>query len=174
MRPEKESMMSELRESVDDSVFVILTDFGGLNMKQNAALRGTLREHDASFKVVKNRMMGVLADEMGIGELKEGLSGPTGMVTGSGDVSAVVKALKEFIEGNEIPTIKVGALDGAFLSTADLERLANLPSKEELLAKVVGSLSSPASGLVGTLNNAVAQLVRAIKAVEEQKREQGA
>ena len=174
MRPEKESMMSELRETVDDSVFVILTDFGGMNMQQNNDLRTKLREHDAQLKVVKNRMLGVLADEIGIGELKEGLTGPTGMITGSGDVSAVVKTLKDFVKEHEIATLKVGALDGAFLSAADIERLANLPSKEELLGKIVGSINAPASNLVNTMNNAVAQVVRVIAAIEAQKREQEA
>lgn len=169
MRPEKESMRDELKREVEDSVFVILADFGGMSMPKDMALRGQLREVDASYKVVKNRVMRSLTEELGLSGLDEGLSGPTAMITGKGEVSDVMKKLRDFIKENDLPTIKVGSLDGAFLSTKDLAAIAELPSKDELLAKIVGSIAAPSTGLVNTIHQAVSQLVNVLKRVEEQK-----
>ena len=172
MRPEKESMLSEMRGRVDDSVFVILTDFGGLNVSSGQALRAKLREADAEFHVVKNRLFKHVAKEMGVDELEEGLKGPTAMVTGTGEVTEVAKILREFVKENELPVIKMGALRGVFLTADEIDELAKLPSREELLAQVVGAVSAPLTEFATVMNGLMGGFVNVLQSLEDQKQQQ--
>ena len=169
MRPEKESMLSEMRGRVDESVFVILTDFGGLTVSKGQALREKLSEADAEFHVVKNRLFRHLANEMGVEELNDGLSGPTAMVTGSGEVTAVAKILREFVKENELPVIKMGALEGVFLSAEEIDELAKLPSRDEMLAQVVGAISAPLTEFATVTNGLMGGFANVLQALEDQK-----
>ena len=168
MRPEKESMLAELRQTAEDSVFLIFTDFSGIDSQKNEALRGSMREVDAGVRVVKNRMINHVAKDMGLGdEMKEHLRGPTGVVYGSGDVGAVAKQLKKFIKDNEIATIKMGASEGAFLSREQIEAIADLPTRDELLSQVLGCCLAPAQQLVNLFNNSLAGFASLLSAYED-------
>jgi len=171
MRPEKEAMLTEIRDRVEDSVFVILTDYGNMTVEKAQNLRGKLSEVDAEFHVVKNRLVKHLADDIGGEKIKEGLTGRSAMVTGTGEVTDVARVLRDFIKENEVPTLKVGSMEGAFLSEADLKALASMPSKDEMRAKLVGTLAAPMQQTVGVLNQKLSSLLYVLKAVEAKKSE---
>ncbi|WFB37696.1 50S ribosomal protein L10 [Kiritimatiellota bacterium B12222] len=169
MRPEKQAMLNEIRGRVEESVFVIMTDYGSMNVEKAQALRSKLREVDAEFHIVKNRMFKHLADEVGGEQMKEGLTGRTAMVTGTGEVTDVARVLRDFIKANEVPTLKMGALEGVFLSESELKELADMPSKDEMRAKLVATLAAPMSQTVGVLNAKLSSLLYVLKAVEAKK-----
>lgn len=171
MRPEKESIANELKERLADSEYLFLTDYKGLSVDKTQELRKRLHETSARIMVVRNRIMSHVSAEHGLEGLKPGLSGPTAMVYGSGDVVGTAKVLKEFVKENEMPVVKLGALDGQILTAGEINDLANLPSREELLAKVVGTLAAPLSQMVGVLNQKVASLVHVLNAVKVKKEE---
>jgi large subunit ribosomal protein L10 len=171
MRPEKEAMLTEIRDRVEDSVFVILTDYGSMDVKTTQELRGKLTEVDAEFHVVKNRLFKHLAGDLGGEKLEEGLTGRSAMVTGKGEVTDVARVLRDFIKDKNMPTLKVGAMEGAFLSEADLKALASMPSKDEMRAKLVGTLAAPMQQTVGVLNQKLSSLLYVLKAVEAKKSE---
>lgn len=171
MRSEKESMLNEMRDRVKNSGYVILADFGSMNVETTQELRKRLRGVDAEFHVVKNRIFQHLTPEIGVEELRTGLNGRTGVVTGTGEVTEVAKTLRSFIKEKNTPLMKMGALEGAFLTEADIENLATLPSKDEMRAKLLGTLVAPMSQTVGVLNQKLCSLLYVLKAVEAQKAE---
>jgi large subunit ribosomal protein L10 len=171
MRPEKISMLSELRQKVEASSYVILTDFATMNVETMQALRKRLREVDAEFHVVKNRLFQHLAPEIGTTKVNAGLSGRTAVVTGTGEVTEVARVLREFIKEKQVPAMKMGALDGAFLSGEDLLNLANLPSKDIMRATLLGTLAAPMSQLVGVFSQKMSSLLYVLKAAEAKKAE---
>ena len=171
MRSEKESMLNEMRSRVESSGYVILADFGSMNVETTQELRSRLRGVDAEFHVVKNRIFQHLTSEIGVEELRSGLNGRTGVVTGTGEVTEVAKTLRTFIKEKNTPVMKMGALEGAFLTEADIENLATLPSKDEMRAKLLGTLLAPMQQTVGVLNQKVCSLLYVLKAVETKKSE---
>jgi len=171
MRPEKESMLNEIRARMDNSVFVILADVRGITSEQDVELRKVLRGVNGEIHVVKNRMLRHVVRDMNITELEGGLKGQTAMVTGSGEVSEVIKALKDFIKTKQVPTLKMGAYEGAFLTVEQVDALATMPSRPVLYAMLLGVLQAPARNLLGTLNESVAQIVRVLQAYHDKKGE---
>ena len=168
MRAEKKSMAEEIRTKVKASGFVILADYQGLNVAKTSELKRRLRGAQASLQVVKNRMFGHVARDLGVPGLAEPLAGPSAMVFGS-DAVAAAKVLKDFIKENQKPVLKAGALGNQALTVQDIQALAALPSREELLAKFVGTLAAPMSNLVGVLSQKLSTILYALKAVEEKK-----
>ncbi len=169
MRPEKQSIIEELRGKVDDSVFVIVADFKGLTVGKTEVLRQRLAKADARIQVVKNRILGHIAKDSGLGAMSDHLAGPSAMVYGKGDVTQAAKILKEFIKENERPVIKVGALEGAVLTAADVEQLASLPARETLLGMMVGTIAAPMSQLVGVFQQKVSSLLYVLQAAADKK-----
>lgn len=169
MRPEKQTMVDEIRQKLDGKVFVILADYNGLSVEKTAALRNRLRDADAEYAVIKNRLMNRLVGELNLEGLEAGLSGPTAIVTGSGDVVEAAKILKAFIKENAKPVIKLGAFSGAILTADDVEKLASMPPREELLAKAVGTIAAPLTHLVGVMNQKVCSLLYVLQAVKDKK-----
>jgi large subunit ribosomal protein L10 len=169
MRPEKKSIVDELKGQITDSLFVILTDYRGLNVSKTEELRKRLRGVNAKFHVVQNRMFKHVANELSVKGLESGLKGPSAMVVGKGDVVQTAKVLKDFIKENSIPTVKIGSLEGVILSAADVDKLAGLPSREVLLGQLVGTIAAPMTRLAGVLNQKVASLLYVLKAVQEKK-----
>jgi large subunit ribosomal protein L10 len=172
MRPEKESMYSEMKERVEGSVFLILTDYDGLNVSTGQALRSALREVDAEFHVLKNRVFKHVAKEVCVGDLDEGLKGPTAIVTGNGEVTAVAKVLQGFIKERKLPVIKMGAMQGVVLSAADIDELAKLPSREEMLAQVLSALSAPLTEYVNVMHGMIGGFVNVLQSLEDKKADQ--
>jgi large subunit ribosomal protein L10 len=169
MRPEKETMVAEIRDAVADKGFVILADYKGMNVTQTSTLRGRLRDVNARYTVVKNRLMERVAADAGLNGLDDGLAGPTAVVAGDGDVVEVAKVLKAFIKENDKPVIKLGAIDGQVVSAGDVEQLASMPPRIELLGRLVGTVAAPMTQLVGVLNQKLCSLVYVLQAVRDKK-----
>ena len=169
MRPEKKSAFEEIRSKVSGAGFVILADYAGLDVIKTQELKKRLRGVNASMQVVKNRVFSTVIKDLGYQTMDAGLSGPSAMVYGQGDVVMAAKVLKDFIKENEKPVIKLGALQGATITSKDVADLAALPSREVLLSQFVGTLAAPMQGLVGVLQAKLASLVYVLKAIEEKK-----
>ncbi len=169
MRPEKATMVDEIRRKVDGKVFVIIADYNGLNVQKTADLRDRLRGTSSEYTVVKNRLMSRVVDELKLGDLGAALKGPTAIVSGDGDVVETAKILKAFIKENNKPVIKLGTFAGAVLSAEDVEKLASLPPRHELLGKLVGTVAAPLTQLVGVMNQKVCSLLYVLQAVKDKK-----
>jgi large subunit ribosomal protein L10 len=141
-------------------------------VKELAELRGRLRAAETEFTVVKNTLARRAAAETGREPLLQYLEGPTGLAWVGGDPAVAAKALSGFAgEHPDALTIKGGLLEGADLPSADVARLATLPSREQLLGQLAGGIAAPLSGLAGTLNGLLGGLARTLAAVQAQKAE---
>ena len=169
MRSEKASIIEELRTRVKDSAFLILADYQGLNVAKTEELKRRLRGVKAQFQVIQNRMFKRVAGELSQPGLEKGIAGPSAIVYGKGDVVSAAKILKDFIREYNLPEIKMGSLQGAILSAADVQQLASLPSREVLLATLVGTIAAPLTQLVGVLQQKVASVVYVLKAIQDKK-----
>jgi large subunit ribosomal protein L10 len=171
IRPEKQAMAAELKGKISGSLYVLLADFGGMNMPATNDLRGQLRAADAEFHIVKNRVFATVAKGVGLDLSDDLLKGHTGMITGSGDVVEVAKLLKKFAKGSESRSLKGGAFEGKCLSASDVDALAELPPKQVLQSMLVGTLAAPMTNLVGVMDQKVASLVYVLAAVQRKKEE---
>jgi len=149
--------------------FLILADYKGLDVASMSDLRNRLRGAQAQIHVVQNSLVRLVAKDLGQAGLEPGLTGPSAMISGSGDVALAAKVLRDFIKEKEKPVIKIGALQGAILSAQDVKTLADLPSREQLYGMLVGTLAAPMQRLVGTLNQKVASVVYVLKAYQEKQ-----
>jgi large subunit ribosomal protein L10 len=168
IRPEKKAMYNEVQENISGALYMILADYKGMTMPQTDEFKKLLRGANARVKVVKNTMLGRISGEMGC-ELSEKLSGPTAVIFGDGDVVEVAKILKKFSSDKKKPELKGGVLEGAVLSSSDVEALAGLPGKKELQAKLVATIAAPMTQTVGVMNQKVCSLLYVLNAVCEKK-----
>jgi len=170
MRPEKEAIVREIKEQLSGASFTILTNFSRMDTKKTAALRQALRETEAHFHVVPNRLFRVVAKELNYEGIEAGLVGPTAIVFGAGDVAATAKVLREFIRSHEkVPVVKLGHMDGAVLSAEEVDVLATLPSKKVMQGMLVATIAAPMSNLVGVMGQKLASLVYVLKAAADKK-----
>lgn len=168
VRPEKESISAELNERVSGALYMILADYTGMDMPQTTELKNTLRDREASYNVVNNRM---LKRTLG-GKAGELLKGQTALIYGSGDVVEVAKVIKKFTAANQKPVIKGGYLEGKLISGEEVAELAKLPAKEMLQAMLLGTLQAPCRQLVGVLDQKVASLVYVLDAARTKKEQE--
>jgi len=169
MRPEKESIVKEIKAALDASEFLFLADYRGMGVQKLAELRKVLAEADAEMHVYKNRYLGVALGEDRRNELAGSLTGPTGVFTGTGDPTAVAKILVTFKKENELPVLKGGTLNDKVLTDSDIEAMAKIPPREILLSQLVGTVQAPMTSLVGVMNAKVSSLLYVLKAIEEKK-----
>ncbi len=164
MRPEKTTIVDDLSARLNDSPFLIVTEYTGMNVTQFSELRIRLAGAGARCKVVKNTFLRRAAAEVGYPDLAASLKGQTAIVTGESDVCAAAKILKNFSAEFQKPAVKVGILDKAIISKEQIRALADLPPKEILQAQLLGVLKSPLQKLVMLLNEPGASLARLLKA----------
>lgn len=164
MRPEKTLIVSDVREKLKASPYLLIVDFTGMKVPHFESLRTRLGEAGAKISVVRNTFLRIAAQELQMPEMSESLSGQTAMVTGEVDICAAAKVLKTFAAEFKKPTVRAGVLDNAALSAAQVAALADLPSKDVLRATLLGLLQAPASKLVRVLNEPGASLARVLKA----------
>ncbi|HMP75659.1 MAG TPA: 50S ribosomal protein L10 [Kiritimatiellia bacterium] len=170
MRAEKASMLKEVQTKLSGSTYFFLTNYKGLSVSKSEDLRKRLRGAKARFQVVQNKHFGMAAASCGLPAIDPSvLRGPSALVYGEGDVVQAAKILKDFIKENEKPAIKVGGLQGQILSSADVESLAALPSREVLLGQVVGTIAAPMSRLVGVLQQKAASVLYVLQAYADKK-----
>ncbi len=163
LRPEKQAMYAEVQESISDSQYMLLTDCTGMSMPETLELKKRLSSADAKTKVVKNRMLNLICDDL------DTLTGQTTMICGSTDVVEAAKILSRFFKETQKPTLKGGLLDGSVLSADDVTALAKLPGKKELQAVLVATLAAPMTQVVGVMNQKVCSLLYVLNAVSEKK-----
>lgn len=169
MRPEKESIVEELKQCIASSEFVFLADYLGLSVSQMGELRNQLSEKQACLKVVKNTYLGVALGEDLRQQLSGSLQGPTVVIAGSGDVTEIAKLVKKFKAGNELPSVKSGCLKNKVLSSEDFDAMADLPSREIMLGRAVGTIAAPMTQLVGVMSAKTRSLLYVLKAIEDKK-----
>jgi large subunit ribosomal protein L10 len=156
--------VEELAERFSRSTIVITTDYTGLGVDQMTELRRALRERDVEFRVIKNSLALLAADAAGKPEVKEVIEGPTGIAFGYGDASVPAKALADFIRTTKYAlTIRGAELDGRVLDTEQVQQLARLPGRDELMAQLLSRMQSPITGLVQVLNGPIAGLARVLR-----------
>ncbi|MBE3597194.1 MAG: 50S ribosomal protein L10 [Hydrogenibacillus sp.] len=165
--------VEELVEHLGKSAAAVLVEYRGLNVAQMTELRKRMREAGVHFKVYKNTLISRAAQAVGLGGLSAYLEGPTAVVVSPVDPVLAAKLVVELQKKMEPLKIKAGVLEGKVLSAEETEALAKLPSREELIAKVVGSFKSPLYRIAGVLGNIVHTPLRnfmhGLKAVAEQK-----
>lgn len=173
----KQQLVAELKEKLTTAKGAVLTSYKGLTVAQDTELRRALREAGVSYHVVKNTMTRIAAKEAGLDELAEHLEGTTALAVSAEDAVAPAKVICEFIKKNkldetEVLTIKAGLVDGKVIDTAEIKALASLPSREVLIAKLLGSMQAPISGTVNVLQGVIRNAVYVLEAVRKQKEEQ--
>ena len=161
--------LSKIKEDLDGVSAVWVVDYYGLTVKDIQALRVAIRESGASMKVYKNTLMHIALDEAGLPTLDDILEGPSAFVFAGDDVAAAAKAVKTFAKTNQNLEIKGGLMEGEQVSAAQVEAIASLPSREELLAQIAGAISGVARGLAVALNGVPSGLAQVTKAVADQK-----
>src|SRR5947208_3922018 len=140
MRPEKASIVSELLGTLKRSPFVLMTDYRGMKVADFSEMRSRLAPAGAEMHVVKNNFLKRAMADSGFPDVGDQFAGQTAVVTGETDVAPVVKIFKTFATEFKIAALKLGFVDRAVLSTADLETLADLPPREILQAQLLGLL----------------------------------
>ena len=163
---QKQEMLAKIKEDLDGVKAVWVVDYRGLTVKEIQALRGDIREADASMKVYKNTLMHIALDEMELPNLDAVLEGPSAFVFAGEDPVASAKALKDFAKKNQNLVIKGGMMDN---DAAQVEAIAALPSREELIAKLLGTISNPLVKTVRVLNGPMEAFARCVSAIADQK-----
>ena len=164
----KEATVAELAGKFRDSNAVVLTEYRGLTVAQLKQLRGNIREN-ASYAVVKNTLTQIAAKDAGVTGLDEHLVGPSAIAFVHGDTVAVAKALRDFAKANPLLVIKGGYFDGAPLSADEVNKLADLDSREVLLAKLAGAMKASLFGAAYLFNAPLSKAVRTVDALREKQ-----
>lgn len=165
----KEAVVDSIKEKLDASQSVVLIDYRGLTVAEVTDLRNQMRKAGVEYQVLKNTMIKRAADKAGIEGLDPILEGPTAVAFGINDPVAPAKILTKFAKDTKKIAIKGGVLAGKAIDVAAVENLAKLPSKEELIAKMLGSLNAPVTGLVMVLSGVTSKFVRTLEAIRVQK-----
>lgn len=152
---QKKQLVAQITESLKNAQAGVLVDYRGLTVEEDTNLRNKLREANVQYFVAKNTLIRFAAKETGLEALEEVLSGPTAIAVSAEDPVAPAKIIAEFAKENDKLEIKSGFMDGNVMSLDEVNVLAKTPSKETLIAKMMGSLNSPVSGLVRLLNTIV-------------------
>jgi len=164
MRPEKANIVSDLSKELTSSPFVLVTDYQHMSVGDFSELRNRLAGAGAEVHVVKNSFLRRALADAGLPKVDDKLGGQTAVVTGKKDVAPVAKVLKTFATEFKKAMLKISLIDRAPVSTAEVEALADLPSREILLAQFLGLLLSPATKLVRLLNEPGSALARLLNA----------
>lgn len=165
----KGNVVSELSELLNSSKATFVADYRGMDVEAVNKLRGELRQLGVDYRVAKNTLLRIAAKGTGAECLEAHLQGPTAVAFACEDVAAPAKVLAELAKTSKFFELKGGVMDGKALSVEDIKALAELPSREVLLAKVLGSISAPATNFVGVLAAVPRSLVQVLAAIQEQK-----
>jgi len=162
--PKKAETVAELSDALGRSILTIITDYRGLSVSDLQNLRGQLRPHNAELRVAKNTLTKIAARQHGMEALEPQLEGPTALVTAFEDPVQPAKIVNDFVRTSRILQIRAAMLEGSLISADQVEALANMPSKEVLIGRVVGGFSSPLYGIVGVLAAPIRSLAYVLQA----------
>lgn len=164
-----EEKLKAIKADLEGVQAMWVVDYRGLTVKETEALRRNVREADAQMKVYKNTLVEIGLKELDMPEMGDVLAGPSAFVFAEGDPVASAKALRDFAADNENLVIKGGIMDGQFVDAEGVIAIASLPSREELIAKLLGTLQNPLSQIVRVLNGPMESFARVVSAIEDQK-----
>lgn len=171
-KPEKVDLVAKLKDVMGSSTTVVLSDYQGLTVEQMNQLRKNLREKKVRYLIAKNTLFRKAASELGgaYAQLDTHWKGPTAVAFAEKDPTTAAKVLFDFAKDNkDLPALRAGVVDGQIYESADLVKLAKLPGREELLARVVGCINAPLTNLVGTLDGLLRGLVFTIDGIAKAK-----
>ncbi len=168
---EKKAIVAQMKEELSGAKGAVLVQYNGLTVAAATKLRRKFIAGNVQYKVIKNTLTRIAADELGLEGFSEHLEGPCALAVSFEDPVAPAKILKEFLEEtkSEAITVKVGLVEGQVIDAKGVEELANLPSREVLIAKVLGSMQAPLTGFVNVLQGNIRNLVYVLDAIREQK-----
>ena len=164
---QKQAVVAELAELLKNSPAGVLVNYQGITVDADTKLRKALRESGVKYMVMKNSLTGRACDEVGLGDMKQYLSGMTAIAISESDPIAPAKVIKEYADKIESFEILAGYLDGAVVTKDTVMSLADIPSKEVLLAKFMGSIKSPLYGFAYALQAVIDKNGEAAPAAEE-------
>jgi large subunit ribosomal protein L10 len=169
-RDQKEKLIDELATQLGEAQAIYAVDYRGISVPQAAELRASLREQDASFRIVKNTLTLRAADQAGVEAIKELVAeGPTALTFVRGDAALAAKALDTFSRRADVLALKGGLLEGRLLAAEEIRQLARLPGRDLLIAQFAGMVASPLTGLVRGLGSMISGLAVALAQVRDQK-----
>jgi large subunit ribosomal protein L10 len=164
----KEATVADLQKQFEESSAVLLTEYRGLTVAELQTLRRSIREH-ASYAVAKNTLTKIAANNAGITAFDDELAGPSALAFVHGDTVAVAKALRDFAKANPLLVVKAGYFDGKPLTAAEVGKLADLESREVLLAKAAGAMQAALVGAAQLFNALPAKVARGLGALQEKQ-----
>ena len=164
-RPEKVAKVDEIKDRITSAGAAVLTEYRGLTVTEIARLRAALRDTATTYKIYKNTLARRAAEAAELPEVVDLLTGPTAWAFVDGDVASAAKALKDFARTNDALVLKGGLLEGRFISADQVDELASLPARPELLAKMAGTFKAPmykAASLFSALQRNTAYAIKAL------------
>jgi large subunit ribosomal protein L10 len=167
-REEKSAAIQEIAAQIEASEAIFAVDYRGISVSQAAELRSKLREADASFRIVKNRLTKIAADQAGEERLAELLQGPTALTFVRGDTAQAAKAITTFSKEHEVLTYKGGFMEATSLDELAFKSIAKLPGREVLNGQLAGVVASPITGLVRGLGSMIQGLALQLGQIAEQ------
>jgi large subunit ribosomal protein L10 len=169
-KAEKVQVVESLKKTFSESGSLILVSFQGVNVPDITQLRGRIRESDSGYEVVKNTLALRAAEGTPVGQVSEHFTGPTAVAYTRSDPVSLAKILKEFVKSHQGMAFKGGVLDGRAIDDRQVESLAELPSREELLSKLLFLLNAPLTRLASALQSPVRNLAVVLNQVAEKRR----
>ncbi len=166
-REEKSATIQEIAAQIEESEAIFAVDYRGISVPQAAELRSKLREADASFRIVKNRLTKLAADKAGEERLAELLQGPTALTFVRGDTAQAAKAITTFNKEHEVLTFKGGFMEGTSLDEGAFKSIAKLPTRDVLNGQLAGVVASPLTGLVRGLGSMIQGLALQLGQIAE-------
>ena len=170
----KTENIEEIKAKIEKAQSVVLVDYRGLNVEQLTELRSKYREAGVDYKVYKNTMMRFAFKDSGLEEFNQYLKGPSAIAFGYDDPVNAAKITSEFIKDNDKLEIKAGIVDGKIIGVEAVNNLAELPSKEVLIAQVLGGFNSPIQGFTNVLQGTIRSFATVLSAIAEEKEKQTA
>jgi large subunit ribosomal protein L10 len=168
-RPEKIAQVEAIAAHLQSAQSTVLADYSGITVAQMTEFRARCRSKNVVCRVVKNRLAKIAADQADLPQLKEHLTGPIALILGPESQVDPAKLVVDFAKDVEALEVRGGFMDGAFLTPAQIVALSEIPGREELYAKMMGSINSPLSGVAGATSGVLSALTRAVDAVAQQK-----
>lgn len=165
----KKQIVAGIVEKIQGAKSVVLVDYKGLTVAQDTELRTAFRKAGCEYKVLKNTMVRRAFNELGVTAFDEDLNGPTAVAFGQDETAAAKVAMEAAKKYTDVFTVKSAYVDGSYIDKAGVDALSKMPSKEQLVAKMLGSMQAPLSNFVGVLSGVMRQLVIALNAVSEKQ-----